>query len=216
MTRPSLGRLLWVDNSAWPHHMGRSRAATCPEKVIDPKASTVSPDPHGRVPDPWIYSPDLQDWSRTSMCASRTPRMGYGRPPPPPYGVRAAHNGVPRFQDRTYSCIDQDPGGGPVPTRVQTWSRYHVHSSSPLRRRPDATTWRTARGISQRAEPSMTRSGLRAPSHSLRIRRAPVHSTDRRRAQSTICGSCHYSHVTDYQCGMDYGLHDSRWLLVRY
>jgi hypothetical protein len=38
----------------------------------------------------------------------------------PSYGVRAAHNGVPRFQDRTYSCLDQDLGGGPVPTRVQT------------------------------------------------------------------------------------------------
>jgi hypothetical protein len=32
--------------------MGRSGTATCPEKVIYSKASTVSPDPHGRVPDP--------------------------------------------------------------------------------------------------------------------------------------------------------------------
>jgi hypothetical protein len=40
--------------------MGGSRAATCPEKVIYSKTSTVSPDPQGRVPDPWIYSPDLQ------------------------------------------------------------------------------------------------------------------------------------------------------------
>jgi hypothetical protein len=40
--------------------------------------------------------------------------------PDPPYGVWAAHNGVPRSQDRTYSGLEQDPGGGPVPTRVLT------------------------------------------------------------------------------------------------
>jgi hypothetical protein len=38
--------------------MGGSGAATCPEKVIYPKASTVSLDPHGKVPDPYIrYGP---------------------------------------------------------------------------------------------------------------------------------------------------------------
>jgi hypothetical protein len=47
MTRPSLGRLLWVHNSARLHHMGGSGAATCPKKVIYSKASTVNPDPHG-------------------------------------------------------------------------------------------------------------------------------------------------------------------------
>jgi hypothetical protein len=35
------------------------------------------------------------------MCASQTP----------PYGVWAAHNGFPRFQDRTYSGLEQGPGG---------------------------------------------------------------------------------------------------------
>jgi hypothetical protein len=40
----------------------------------------------------------------------------------PPYGVQAAHSGVPRFQDRTYTGLNQDPGGGLEPTRVQTWS----------------------------------------------------------------------------------------------
>jgi hypothetical protein len=52
-------------------------------------------------------------------------------------------------------------------------------------------------------------SRLRAPSHSLRIRRAPVHSTDRRCAQSTIRGPHNYSHVTisramthHYSCGL--------------
>jgi hypothetical protein len=78
MARPSHGRLLWVHSSARLHHIGGSRAATCPEKVIYSKSSTVSQDPHGRASDPWICSPDLQGWSRTAMCASRTPRMGSG------------------------------------------------------------------------------------------------------------------------------------------
>jgi hypothetical protein len=33
-------------------------------------------------------------WSRTPTCMNQTPRMGYE--PPPPYGVRNAHSGVPR------------------------------------------------------------------------------------------------------------------------
>jgi hypothetical protein len=52
-------------------------------------------------------------------------------------------------------------------------------------------------------------SELRVPSHSLRIRHVPVHSTDRRRAQSTIRGPHNYSHVTisraithHYSCGL--------------
>ena len=40
--------------------------------------------------------------------------------PDPLYGVRATHSGVPGFQDRTYLGLNQDPDGGPVPTRVQT------------------------------------------------------------------------------------------------
>jgi hypothetical protein len=52
-------------------------------------------------------------------------------------------------------------------------------------------------------------SGLRVPSHSLRIRCALVHSTDRRRGQSKIHGPRSYSHVTisrtmthHYSCGL--------------
>jgi hypothetical protein len=51
------------------------------------------------------------------------------------------------------------------------------------RHKPTGGTWHDA-------------SRLRVPSHSLRIRRAPVHSTDRRHAQSTICRPCSYLHVT--------------------
>jgi hypothetical protein len=83
-----------------------------------------------------------------------------------------------------------------------------IHSCSPLRRRPDASTRHTACSISQRAEPGMTPLGY-APWHSLRIRRAPVHSTNKRRAQSMIRGPCNFSHVTisramthHYSCGL--------------
>jgi hypothetical protein len=38
----------------------------------------------------------------------------------PLYGVRATHSGVLGFQGRTYPGLNQDPGRGPVPTRVQT------------------------------------------------------------------------------------------------
>jgi hypothetical protein len=51
MARPSLGRLLWASNSAQPHHVDGSRGTTWPEKMIYSKVSTVSPDPHGKVPD---------------------------------------------------------------------------------------------------------------------------------------------------------------------
>jgi hypothetical protein len=37
-------------------------------------------------------------------------------------------------------------GSGPI----------RIHSCSPLRQRPDAAMWHTARGISERAEPGMT------------------------------------------------------------
>ena len=33
--------------------MGGSEIATCPKKVIYSKVSTMSPDPHGRVSDPY-------------------------------------------------------------------------------------------------------------------------------------------------------------------
>jgi hypothetical protein len=57
MARPSLGRLLWANNSTRPHHVDGSGTATWPEKMIYSKVSTVSPDPHGKVPDPYIYRP---------------------------------------------------------------------------------------------------------------------------------------------------------------
>jgi hypothetical protein len=135
---------------------------------------------------------------RTPGYTVRTSKFGPGPPrvwtgplewdptPPPPYGVRATHSRVPRFQDRTHPGLNQGLGRGPVLTRVQTWYGgirtyphtlllpaqaetrcYHVAYCARLK--TTGGTWHDA-------------SGLRVPSHSLRIRRAPVHSTDRRRA----------------------------------
>jgi hypothetical protein len=141
--------------------MGGSGAATCldtcPGKVIYPKASTVSPDLHGKVPNPWICSPDLQVWSRTPTCTDRTPRMGSrpprmgsGLPTVGSQGSRPKHTRVLVMAQAGVRCRHVSRPGllrtGPI----------RIHSCSPLRRRPDATTWHTARGISQRAEPGMT------------------------------------------------------------
>jgi hypothetical protein len=129
--------------------MGGFGAATCPEKVIYSKASTVSPDPHGKVLDPCIYGPGLQVWSRTSMCANRTPRMGSE---PPTVGSQGSRT------ERTRALIRTQVG-----VRSRHVSRpdlvgskpYHIHYCSPPRRRPDATTWPTARGVSQWAKPDI-------------------------------------------------------------
>jgi hypothetical protein len=96
--------------------------------------------------------------------------------------------------------------GGLVPIRVRTCPHTLLfpaqaetrccHVAYYTRHKTTGGTWHDA-------------SGLRVPSHSLRIRHAPVHSTDRRCAQSTISGPCNYSHVTisraithHYSCGL--------------
>jgi hypothetical protein len=93
-----------------------------------------------------------------------------------------------------------------VPTRVRTYPHTLLfptqaetrccHVAYYARHKPMGGTWHDA-------------SGLRASLHSLRIRRAPVHSTDRRRTQSTIRGPRNYWHVTisraithHYSCGL--------------
>jgi hypothetical protein len=62
-----------VVNSTRSHHVDGSGAATWPEKTIYSKVSTVGPDPHGKVPDPCMYGPDLRVRSRTSTGVNRTP-----------------------------------------------------------------------------------------------------------------------------------------------
>jgi hypothetical protein len=109
MARPSPRRLLWVHGSTRLHQMGGSEAATCLEKVIYSKASAVSPDPHERALDPWIYSPNPQGWSRTSTCARRTPgmgsepsRMGFG---PPTMGSQGPRTEYTRALNRTQAGV---------------------------------------------------------------------------------------------------------------
>jgi hypothetical protein len=127
-------------------------------------------------------------------------------------GVRATHSGVPGFQDRTYLGLNQDPGGGPVPTRVPTWSGGIRTLSHTLLLPAQAETWCCHMAYCTRRKPTggtwPEASGLRASLHSLRISRASVHSSDRRRAQSTLWGSWYSSHVTiagtmthHYSCG---------------
>jgi hypothetical protein len=149
----------------------------------------------------------------------------------PLYGVRAAHSGVPRFQDRTYPGLNEDPDGGPVPTRVQTWSGGIRTLSHTLLLPTQAETRCCCMAYCARRKPTggawHEASGLRASLHLLWIRRAPVHSSDRRRAQSMLRGPCSYSHVTisrimthhysrvskkrvtAYQCCMDCDHHSS-------
>jgi hypothetical protein len=67
-----------VVNRTRPHHVDDSRAATCLEKTISSKVSTVGPDPYGKLPNPYIYGLDLRARSRTSTGANRTPGTGPG------------------------------------------------------------------------------------------------------------------------------------------
>jgi hypothetical protein len=78
------------------------------------------------------------------------PRMGSKPPTMGSQGSRTEHN---RALNRTQAGVQcrhvSEPslmGSGPV----------RIYSCSPLRRGPVASTWHTARGLSQRAEPSMT------------------------------------------------------------
>jgi hypothetical protein len=96
----------WATTLGQQQHLTPPRgwlwAATCSEKVIYSKASTVSPDPHGKVPDHWIYSLDLQ-------VGPGPPRVRIGPlelDPNPLYGVQAGHSRVLRFQDRTYPGLN--------------------------------------------------------------------------------------------------------------
>jgi hypothetical protein len=113
--------------------------------------------PHGRVPDPWIYSPDFQAWSRTSTCASRTPGMGSGPPGmgsgAPAMGSQSSRIEHTRVLNRAQAGVRCRHVSGPS---LVGSGPVCMYSCSPLRWRPDAATWHTACGLSQRAKPSMT------------------------------------------------------------
>jgi hypothetical protein len=96
-------------------------------------------DLHVCKPDPWN--------------GIRTPRMGSGPPTMGSQGPRTEHTQALNRTQAGVRCRHVSGpslvGSGPV----------RIYSCSPLRRRPYAATWHTARGLSQRAEPSMTRLG---------------------------------------------------------
>jgi hypothetical protein len=94
-------------------------------------------DLHVCKPDPWngIRTP---------------PRMGSGPPTMGSQGLRTKHT---RALNRTQAEVQCRHVSGPSLVGSGPVRRY---SYSPFRRRPDATMWHTARGLSQRAEPSMT------------------------------------------------------------
>jgi hypothetical protein len=78
--------------------VGGSGAATWLVETIYSKVATVDPDPHGKVPDFWMHSPDLRARFKTSTGTNRTP----GTDPGPLRGVRAAHSRVPGSQSKEY------------------------------------------------------------------------------------------------------------------
>jgi hypothetical protein len=176
-----------------------SWVATWPEKTIYSRISTVGSDPHGKVSDPCIYGPDLRAGSRTSAGTDRTP----GQVPDLSVGVRATLSRVPRFWGKEYPDLNQGQAG--VQSRHVS-GPYRVRSCSPLRRRPDAATWSTARDVSQRTEPdvrplgrvvaafiadearrlSIPLAGDVPPQHLMR----PVHPTSRRCVASAFNVPC--------------------------
>jgi hypothetical protein len=98
------------------------------------------------------------------------------------------------------------PGLGQGQARVRYWHvprLYPVCFHSPLRRRPDATTWTIARDVSQRAEPDVRPLGHAASAFTAEKTRClsipltddvppqhlmcPVHSAGRRRACPVHC-----------------------------
>lgn len=140
---------------------------------------------------------------RTPACIAWT--SGYDpRPPRPPGTTQDLH--VP--QDRTRTPLSEvRTTHGKVPEQRIPWPRSGTYRgptqilvrglSSALSLPAQAETRCCHIAYYARHKPTGVTlhdaSGLRVPSHPLRIRRAPVHSTDRRRVQSTICGSCNDS-----------------------
>jgi hypothetical protein len=162
----------------WCRHVSRES---------DTEAPPVSRSgPHGKVLDPCIYSPGLRGWPRTSTCANRTPRMGSG---PLCVGSRPLTAGSRDSRIEYTQGLDKAQAG----VRCRHVSGpYRIHFCSPSRRRPDAATWPTTRDVSQRTEPGVSLWAT-PPLHLLRIRRALVHSSGRRRAWSMLRGPCYYS-----------------------
>jgi hypothetical protein len=95
----------------------------------------IQTGPLSKVQDPHVHELDLWDGSWTPLC-----------------GVRATHSRVPGFWDKEYLGLNQGQTG----VRSRHVSRTcRIRFRSPLRRRPDAATWPTARDVSQWVEPEV-------------------------------------------------------------
>jgi hypothetical protein len=91
-------------------------------------------------------------WSRTPTCTDRTPRMGSGPPPPPPYGVRTAHSGIPR----PYLRPRRGSGADTCSVLLRCASDLSAYTPAPRSGGTPMLPRGILRGLSQRAEPSMT------------------------------------------------------------
>jgi hypothetical protein len=144
----------------------------------------------------WVWTP----WESIGPPYVRTGPPGkvpnlHGRARTPLCRVRATHSKVPGFWDKEYPGLDQGQAG--VRSRHVS-GPYRVRFRSPLRWRPDAAAWPTARDVSHRAEPEVRLLGRASsafitdktrrltgdvpPRHLMSL----VHSTDRRCAASAF------------------------------
>jgi hypothetical protein len=146
----------------------------------------IQAEPPRKVQDPHGCEPYHWDGSRTPLCR-----------------VRATHCKVPGFWDKKYPGLNQGQEG--VRSRHVS-GPYRVCFCSPLKQRPDAATWPTARDVSQRAEPDIrplsriVAAFIADKAHRLSIPLAgdvpprhlmsPVHSTGRRCAVSAFNVPC--------------------------
>jgi hypothetical protein len=113
----------------------------------------VGPDPHGEVPDPCTYRPDLRVRTRIST----------GVPGPPLCRARATHSKVPgQSMHGPWTGPRRGSGDNTYPDPV--WcGPVRLRHCSPPRRRPDAVAWPTARDVSRRAELDVRPPGYAAP-----------------------------------------------------
>jgi hypothetical protein len=65
-------------NSTRPLHVGGSGATTWLEEMIYSNVAAVGLDPHEKVSDPWMHSPDFLAGFKTSTGTNQTPGTGPG------------------------------------------------------------------------------------------------------------------------------------------
>jgi hypothetical protein len=108
--------------------VGPDPMGKCRTPAYTDQTSRQGPGPPRAFPDPW-------DGSRTSPC-----------------GVRTTHSKIPGFRDKEYPGLNQGHAG--VRSRHVS-EPYRIRFRSPLRCRPDAAMWPSARDVSQWVEPDV-------------------------------------------------------------